>query len=170
MVLHRVKTGVWMCDQAGGGGNSLQVNPLCRRHPASPLTVGLHSTWTAEMSFAGAALSHIPLILIFWVFMYSCDILLAFGLYSFPVGFCLLCASVVLQSMRLLSSISHMPSIHSSSTDTLLSAPLPFLWVALKFCEDIFCCVIIKGMDTPQLWRWDSWNGWDLQVFVKGVL
>lgn len=86
MVLHRVKTGLWMCDQAGVGGNSLQVYPLCERHPASTHTVGLHSTWTAEMSFAGVALSHIPPILIFWVLLYSCGILLAFGLYS-PCGF-----------------------------------------------------------------------------------
>lgn len=44
-----------MCDQGGEGGNSPQVNALCTRHPASTHTVGLHSTWTEKISFAGVA-------------------------------------------------------------------------------------------------------------------
>lgn len=86
-----------MCDHSGEGGNSLQVD-LCARDTLLTPTL-CWVTWTEELSFAGVASSHIPPILIFWVFRYNCDILLGFGLYSFPLAFCLLCASVVLQSM-----------------------------------------------------------------------
>lgn len=136
VVLPRMKTGVWMCDQDGEAPCS---------HPHS---VGLHSTWTEEMSFAGVAWSHIPPNLIFLEFRYNSDILPSFGLYSFLLGFCLLCASVVLHSMWLLSSITWVSSSCPQYTQALLThfltAFLPFLLVALKFCEYIFAVWLLR--------------------------
>lgn len=117
MVLHRVKTGVWMCDQGGEGGNSPRINPLCKRHPASTHTL-LGYTARGQKTLALLELLKVTFhqILFSWC-LGTTEMYCLVWLVLFSSGFLSpLCLSSTTQRVP---SEQLVPSIYTSSTDPL---------------------------------------------------